>query len=53
MIPDGLFGLVFQDGTASYFMLEIDRGNDARRAKGDAPDELRTDPALTRIKRAA
>ncbi len=26
VIPDGLFGLAFADGTASYFMLEIDRG---------------------------
>ena len=26
VIPDGLFGLSFTDGTASYFMLEIDRG---------------------------
>jgi hypothetical protein len=26
VIPDGLFGLVFPDETASYFMLEIDRG---------------------------
>ena len=26
MIPDELLGLAFADGTASYFMLEIDRG---------------------------
>ena len=26
VIPDELFGLAFSDGTASYFMLEIDRG---------------------------
>jgi Replication-relaxation len=26
VIPDELFGLAFADGTASYFMLEIDRG---------------------------
>jgi Replication-relaxation len=26
VIPDGLFGLVFPDETASYFFLEVDRG---------------------------
>jgi hypothetical protein len=26
VIPDGLFALSFEDGTASYFLLEIDRG---------------------------
>lgn len=26
MIPDELLGLAFDDGTASYFMLEVDRG---------------------------
>lgn len=26
VVPDGLFGLVYPDDTASYFMLEIDRG---------------------------
>lgn len=26
VVPDGLFGLAFEDGTASYFLLEIDRG---------------------------
>ena len=25
-MPDGLFGLTFPDGTASYFLLEMDRG---------------------------
>lgn len=27
VIPDGLFGLAFPDGTAAYFLLEIDRGS--------------------------
>jgi hypothetical protein len=27
VIADGLFGLVFPDGTASYFLLELDRGS--------------------------
>jgi hypothetical protein len=26
VIPDGLFGLSFSDGSASYFLLEVDRG---------------------------
>jgi hypothetical protein len=26
VVPDGLFGLTFPDGTASYFLLEMDRG---------------------------
>ncbi|WP_164933902.1 replication-relaxation family protein [Bradyrhizobium guangzhouense] len=26
VVPDGLFGLSFPDGTTSYFLLEIDRG---------------------------
>src|SRR5205823_6349309 len=26
VVPDGLFALVFSDGTAAYFLLEIDRG---------------------------
>src|SRR5205085_601282 len=26
VVPDGLFGIGFADGTASYFLLEIDRG---------------------------
>jgi hypothetical protein len=26
VIPDGIFGLSFADGTAAYFMLEVDRG---------------------------
>lgn len=26
VVPDGLFGLAFADGTAAYFILEIDRG---------------------------
>ncbi len=26
VVPDGLFGLSFTDGTASYFLLEVDRG---------------------------
>src|SRR5207244_3949186 len=26
VVPDGLFGLSFPDETASYFLLEIDRG---------------------------
>jgi hypothetical protein len=26
VLPDGLFALSFADGTASYFLLEIDRG---------------------------
>jgi hypothetical protein len=26
VVPDGLFGLEFGDGTAAYFLLEIDRG---------------------------
>lgn len=26
VVPDGLFGLSFQDGMATYFLLEIDRG---------------------------
>lgn len=26
VVPDGLFGLAFADGTAAYFLLEIDRG---------------------------
>ena len=26
VIPDDLFALVFDDGTASYFLVEIDRG---------------------------
>lgn len=26
VIPDGVFGLSFADGTASYFLLELDRG---------------------------
>jgi hypothetical protein len=27
VVPDGLFGLEFADGTASYFLLEVDRGS--------------------------
>jgi Replication-relaxation len=27
VIADGLFGLVFPDGTASYYLLEVDRGS--------------------------
>jgi hypothetical protein len=27
VIADGLFGLAFPDGTAAYFLLEIDRGS--------------------------
>jgi hypothetical protein len=27
VVADGLFGLVFPDGTASYFLLEVDRGS--------------------------
>ena len=27
MIADGLFGLAFPDGTAAYFLLELDRGS--------------------------
>ena len=26
VVPDGLFGLTYPDGTAAYFLLEIDRG---------------------------
>jgi hypothetical protein len=26
VIPDGLFGLLFSDDTAAYFLLEVDRG---------------------------
>jgi hypothetical protein len=26
VVPDGLFGLSFSDGTAAYFLLELDRG---------------------------
>src|SRR5882724_4853612 len=26
VVPDGLFGLAYPDGTASYFVLEVDRG---------------------------
>ena len=26
VVPDGLFGLSFADGTAAYFLLELDRG---------------------------
>jgi len=26
VVPDGLFGLTFADGTAAYFLLELDRG---------------------------
>jgi len=26
VIPDGIFGLSFEDGSASYFMLKVDRG---------------------------
>jgi hypothetical protein len=27
VVPDGLFGLNFDDNTAAYFVLEVDRGN--------------------------
>jgi len=27
VVADGLFGLAFPDGTASYFLLEVDRGS--------------------------
>jgi hypothetical protein len=26
VVPDGLFGLVFSDESAAYFVLEVDRG---------------------------
>lgn len=40
IIADDLFGLVFDDGTAAYFLVEIDRGQMPVRRHGDSAVEL-------------
>lgn len=40
IIADELFALVFDDGTASYFLVEIDRGQMPVRRYGESAEEL-------------
>lgn len=40
IIADDFFGLVFDDGTAAYFLVEIDRGQMPVRRHGDSAVEL-------------
>lgn len=40
LIADDLFGLVFNDGTASFFLVEIDRGSMPVRRHGESAEEL-------------
>lgn len=40
IIADELFALVFDDGTASYFLVEIDRGQMPVRRHGESAEEL-------------
>ena len=40
LISDDLFALVFPDGTASYFLVEIDRGQMPVRRNGESAEEI-------------
>ena len=40
LISDDLFALAFEDGTASYFVVEIDRGQMPVRRSGESAEEI-------------
>jgi len=39
VVPDGVFGLSFADGTSAYFLLELDRGLDSNFAQRRRPSK--------------